>query len=137
MFIGMSLVTPLTSLVISTCLYFSAFLTNFLMMVTPSFMLSRMSWTHPSRTIHIFDIMWVNNFTASAPISSTQYVGVSFYVFTRCTTPKHIIFVMERFKINAAVDFSGSNSPMYDLSDIINMFPLLMDVSISLPYTWM
>ena len=55
-----------------------------------------------------------------------------FSMFTRHTTPKHLLFVNKHYTTHSAVSFSGANSPIYKPYETINIVALLMAVAVYL-----
>ena len=62
---------------------------------------------------------------------------MSFYMFTRRTTKKHILFVTNNHTIKYEVEFSVAKYPTHDISETITIFPLLMTVGMYCPSSGM
>ena len=57
---------------------------------------------------------------------------MSFSMFTRLTTPKHLLFVTNNSTIHDSVELSGASYPIYDPYETITRVPLLMATAIYL-----
>ena len=129
MFIRLFMIIHIVSLMMFSFLYCSAIFTDLLLVVTPDFIFSRLSWAYPTRKFLLFFIMWMATIPANAPISYDRWCVVSFSEFTICTTPNHLLFVTNHFTIHSAVAFSGANFPIYDPSETITRVSFLVVVA--------
>ena len=125
-----------TYLMMSACLACSAILTGLLVVVTPDFMFSILSWSDTIGTVHTFAIMWMTNI----PSSTTSYYcqGVMYFsALPSFTNPKYLLFFTNHSTIQSAVSLLGANYPIYKPSDAITKVTLLMAVSMYRPFSVM